>query len=70
METTNTCAEQTEKNKCSGKRSKRNKGKSIEKSIKPKRKCRACNQLGQHDSRNCPKACLLCHYISVIICLE
>ncbi|VFQ60774.1 unnamed protein product [Cuscuta campestris] len=42
-------------NKGSGKRIKSAKELSIEQSKKNKRMCRKCQQLGYHDSRNCPK---------------
>ncbi|XP_031120798.1 protein FAR1-RELATED SEQUENCE 5-like [Ipomoea triloba] len=42
------------KNKGSGRRIKSNREKGIEKSKKPKRLCRSCNQFARHDSRNCP----------------
>nr|GMC64711.1 protein FAR1-RELATED SEQUENCE 5-like [Ipomoea batatas] len=42
------------KNKGSGRRIKSNREKGIEKSRKPKRLCRSCNQFARHDSRNYP----------------
>ncbi|XP_074303196.1 protein FAR1-RELATED SEQUENCE 4-like [Silene latifolia] len=42
------------KNKGSGKRITSNKEKAVLENAKPLRKCRACNEMSNHDSRNCP----------------
>ncbi|XP_074263799.1 uncharacterized protein LOC141586474 [Silene latifolia] len=42
------------KNKGSGKRITSNKEKAVLENAKPARKCRACGEMSNHDSRNCP----------------
>ncbi|XP_074299853.1 uncharacterized protein LOC141631027 [Silene latifolia] len=42
------------KNKGSGKRITSNKEKAVLENTKPLRKCRACGEMSNHDSRNCP----------------
>lgn len=42
------------KNKGSGRRMMSNKEKAVEEHSKPLRKCRACGEMANHDSRNCP----------------
>ncbi|XP_074305623.1 uncharacterized protein LOC141640843 [Silene latifolia] len=42
------------KNKGSGKRITSNKEKAVLENAKPLRKCRACGEMSNHDSRNCP----------------
>ncbi|XP_074300281.1 uncharacterized protein LOC141631520 [Silene latifolia] len=42
------------KNKGSGKRITSNKEKTVLENAKPLRKCRACGEMSNHDSRNCP----------------